>query len=138
MTDAAHNQHWETRRPSDRDDCGEQKARRALSLRRTPPSIRAERRRFKFASPDAGAIRIGQHDGMPDPEIRPRLLDGTLTPGVAHGQDEGLLLDRPVNVPVPSTSMRVPQLSPVSPVFDSYGRFEETVASILGYGVISY
>jgi hypothetical protein len=28
---------------------------------------------------------------MPDPEIRPRLLDGTLTPGVAHGQDEGLL-----------------------------------------------
>jgi hypothetical protein len=75
---------------------------------------------------------------MPDPEIKPRLLDGTLTPGVAHGQDEGLLLDRPVNVPVPSTSMRVPQLSPVSPVFDSYGRFEETVASILGYGVISY
>ena len=81
MTDAAHNQHWETRRPSDRDDCGEQKARRALSLRRTPPSIRAERRRFKFASPDAGAIRMGQHDGMPDPEIRPRLWDGTPTPG---------------------------------------------------------
>jgi hypothetical protein len=27
---------------------------------------------------------MGQHDGMPDPEIRPRLLDGTLTPGVAH------------------------------------------------------
>src|SRR6201998_4777152 len=24
------------------------------------------------------------------------------TPGVAHGRDEGLLLDRPVNVPVPS------------------------------------
>ena len=55
-----------------------------------------QRRRFKFASPDAGAIRIGQHDGMPDPKIRPRLLDGTLTPGVAQGQDEGLLLDRPV------------------------------------------
>ena len=36
MTDAAHNQHSETRRLSDRDDCGEQKARRALSLRRTP------------------------------------------------------------------------------------------------------
>jgi len=58
---------------------------------------------------------MGQHDGMPDPEIRPHLLDGTLTPGVAHGQDEGLLLDRPVNVSVPSTSMRVPQLSPVPP-----------------------
>jgi len=57
---------------------------------------------------------MGQHDGMPDPEIRPHLLDGTLTPGVAHGQDEGLLLDRPVNVPVPSTSMRVPQ-EPGSP-----------------------
>jgi hypothetical protein len=27
MTDAAHNQHSETRRPSDRDDFGEQKAR---------------------------------------------------------------------------------------------------------------
>ena len=60
------------------DDYGAE-AHRALNLRRTPPSIRAERRRFKFASPDAGAIRIGQHDGMPDPEIRPRLLDGTLT-----------------------------------------------------------
>jgi len=36
MTDAADNQHSETRRLSDRDDCGEQKARRALSLRRTP------------------------------------------------------------------------------------------------------
>ena len=46
------------------------------------------------SSPDAGAIRIGQHDGMPDPEIRPRLLDGTLTPGVAHGRDEGLLSTR--------------------------------------------
>jgi len=52
---------------------------------------------------------------MPDPEIRPRLLDGTLTPGVAHGQDEGLLLDRPVNVPVPSTSMRVPPTEPGFP-----------------------
>ena len=39
--------------------------------------------------------------------------DGSLTPGVAQGQDEGLLLDRPVNVPVPSTSMRSAQLSPV-------------------------
>ena len=67
------------------------------------------------SSPDAGAIRIGQHDRMPGPEIKPRLLDGTLTPGVAHGQDEGLLLDRPVNVPVPSTSMRVPPTEPGSP-----------------------
>ena len=41
--------------------------------------------------------------------------DGSLTPGVAQGQDEGLLLDRPVNVPVPSTSMRSAQLSPVPP-----------------------
>jgi hypothetical protein len=32
---------------------------------------------------------------MPGPEIKPRLLDGTLTPGVAHGQDEDLLLDNP-------------------------------------------
>src|SRR5215471_5396873 len=64
----------------------------------------------------AGAIRMGQHDGMPDPEIRLRPLDGTLTAGVAHGQVEGLLLDRPV----------------------SYGRFEETVASNFGYGVINY
>jgi hypothetical protein len=30
---------------------------------------------------------------MPDPEIRPRLLDGTLTPGATHGQDERQLLD---------------------------------------------
>ena len=52
---------------------------------------------------------------MPDPEIRPRLSDGTLTPGVAHGQDEGLLLDRPVNVPVRSTRMRVPPTEPGSP-----------------------
>ena len=34
-----------------------------------------------------------------------------------------------------------PQLSPVSPALflnDSDGRFEETVASILGYGVLGY
>ena len=39
-----------------------------------------------------------------------RLRAGSLH---AHGQDEGLLLDRPVNVPVPS--MRVPPTEPGSP-----------------------
>jgi hypothetical protein len=53
-------------------------------------------------------FRIGQRDGMPDPEIRPRLLDGTLTSGVAHAGST-------VNVPVPSTSMRVPPTEPGSP-----------------------
>ena len=67
MTDAAHNQHWETRRPSDRDDCGEQKARRALSLRRTPPSIRAERRRFRFAVQMLERFESGSMTACPIP-----------------------------------------------------------------------
>ena len=53
---------------------------------------------------------LARQEGHP-----PRLLDGTLTPSAVHGQDEGLLLDRPVNVPVPSTSMRVPPTEPGSP-----------------------
>ena len=57
------------------------------------------------------------------------------------GRNEVLLSDRPVNVPVPSTSMRVPPTEPGFPgsfLVMIADRFEETVATILGYGVISY
>jgi hypothetical protein len=56
----------------------------------------------------------GSMTACPIPRSGLAFWNGTLTPGVAHGQDEGLLLDRPVNAPVPSTSMRVPPAEPGS------------------------